>query len=196
MQGNAPTYAVRAFEIAPGASVQTYRQSNFVTCLEATDAFKIAFDGNSANDFEKGLTYRESTGFTEIQIINPSATVPLSVKLAFGKGDVQDARLVVNGEITLSTPQRIINDGIDEDTANLTRFEPEANAAEVWIYNRGAGEFLLLGDPAPVQPLDQLQGGIPVSVGSTFILNSAAPFNLLRPSGIVVRAAIMQILKT
>ena len=192
MQNNAPSYAVRAFQVPPGESIQVYRQSNFLTCLEGNIAFKVAFDGNSASDFETGLTYREARGFTQVEIINPDATTTLTVKLAFGKGDVNDARLVISGAINakIAAPETFATGApISATDAATTLLAAEnGNRAEIIISNDGSGKVYIAGNAGAVAG-----EGLPVDAGGTLVLTTTAAVYARNDSGAAVPVAVAEL---
>lgn len=99
------TYAVRQFLIPAGETVSVVRDAGFLTCLDATAPFKVAFDEGSENDFEAGLTYTPVEGFDRVAMRNPTAG-PITVRLGFGKGAIADARVVLSSGNTLWTRER------------------------------------------------------------------------------------------
>jgi hypothetical protein len=175
MQATAPSYAARSFEIPAGESVQVYRQSNFLTCLEANRAFQVAFDGNSPNDFEKGLTYREDKGFTRVRIINNNPD-ELSVKLGFGRGQVADNRLVVTDGIKTSAPQNFSTIQYEIPAGDTVSAGSGFGAREFLFANEGDAEVRLLSG----QDTRQLANGTvdtgtgwPIEPGSKLVLTVA-----------------------
>lgn len=105
------TYAVRRYTIGPGETVDIVRDAGFITCLDATAAFKIRFDDGSASDFEAGLTYRPTTGFERVSLLNHNDET-IVVRLGFGKGDIADARVTISAGNTLSV-RELVADELD-----------------------------------------------------------------------------------
>lgn len=91
-----PSYATREFTIPAGGSADVSRAADFMSCLEATKPFKVAFQDGSKNDFEAGLTYNAPNGFSRVSLINPNDE-EITVKVAFGRGDIADSRVNLVG---------------------------------------------------------------------------------------------------
>jgi len=95
------SYATRNFTIPAGGSADVSRAADFMSCLEASKPFKVAFQDGSQNDFEAGLTYNAPQGFSRVSFINPN-DVEITIKVAFGRGDIADSRLnLVGAEMTV-----------------------------------------------------------------------------------------------
>jgi len=192
MTDAAPSYAVRAYTVPPGDSVQVYRRSTVLTCLEGNIPFKVAFDGNSASEFEKGLTYREAQGFNRIEVINPSATAALQVKLAFGKGDVSDSRLSLTGTIvTEETAAPVFNTSAPVsagDGAATLIAAANGNRSEIMIANDGAGKVYIAGNSGA-----GAGEGIPLDAGGVMVLTTQAALWVRNDSGAAVAVAVAEL---
>jgi hypothetical protein len=99
------SYAALSYRIAAGATVGVEKQSGFLSCLNATAAFKIKFDNSSFSDFEAGLTYTPKNGFSRVDIYNPTDQ-EIVVRLGFGKGSINDARVTISAGQDLNTQER------------------------------------------------------------------------------------------
>ena len=192
MTNAAPSYAVREYTVAPGDSVQVYRQSTFLTCLAGNIPFKVAFDGNSASEFQTGLTYREAQGFNLIEVINQSDTTALQVKLAFGKGDVSDSRLALTGTVvTEETAAPVFNTSAPVSAANgaITFLAgPNGNRSEIMIANDGAGKVYIAGNAGA-----GAGEGIPLNAGGVMVLTTQAALWVRNDSGAAVAVAVAEL---
>jgi hypothetical protein len=94
-----PTYTTQKLTIPALGTASVSRAATFLICLAATHRFKLRFEHGHETDFEAGLKFRQEVDFTRIEIINPSSTDALTVELGFGRGDIDDARLVLSGVI-------------------------------------------------------------------------------------------------
>lgn len=187
----APSYATREFEIPAGGSVSTFRQADFLTCLEATAPFRLSFDNAPRTDFQAGLTYRTAEGFQRVEIINEGATV-LRVTLGFGKGDISDSRLTLGG--TLSNAEDM------PDTATSGAPVWAANSAitllaaantfrrELIMVNSGPGTIYIGGDAAAAAG-----EGLPLAVEQSLILNTTAAIYARNDSGAFCAVNVMEL---
>lgn len=93
-------YAIRSFTIPANGTVSYSRPADFLSCLEAggDGLFLVRFDDGSANDFEAGLTIKPEAEFKRIELINETSSA-MVVRLAFGRGDITDSRLSIQGSI-------------------------------------------------------------------------------------------------
>ena len=94
----APQYATRRVTVPAGGTVEIVRTATFVTVLAADAPFRARFDNYPEFDLEQGLTLRTPNGFQRIELRNPSAG-PINVTIGLGRGDVNDARLVISGQV-------------------------------------------------------------------------------------------------
>lgn len=106
MADNRVSYAALTYRIAAGATVGVEKQSGFITCLNASAAFKIKFDDGSFSDFEAGLSYAPLTGFSRVDLYNPTGEEIL-VRLGFGKGSINDARVTISSGQDLSVRAKV-----------------------------------------------------------------------------------------
>jgi len=94
-----PTYTTQKLTIPALGTASVSRAATFLICLSASHRFRLRFEHGHETDFEAGLKFRQEVDFTRVEIINPSDTDELIVELGFGRGDVDDARLVLSGVI-------------------------------------------------------------------------------------------------
>jgi hypothetical protein len=92
-------YKTDQWTIAPFGTVTVNRTGEFLTCLDATDTFRIRLSDAPETDFEKGITFTSDVPFHKVDLINPT-DAPLVVTIAIGRGSVRDARFVVAGAIS------------------------------------------------------------------------------------------------
>lgn len=103
---NRVSYAALTYTIAAGATIGVEKQSGFITCLNASSPFKIKFDDGSFSDFEAGLSYTPLNGFSRVDLFNPTGNL-ITVRLGFGKGSINDARVTISDGQTLKTSERV-----------------------------------------------------------------------------------------
>ena len=187
-----PTYTTRKFTIAAGEAVEVYRQAQFISCLKATHAFKLKFNNGPTTDFEAGLTYKHVAEFERVQLVNPSPTDILTVTLAFGRGEIRDARLTLSGQInTYEASPDVLTTiapvaAVDAATTPLVGLN--ARRKEVVFSNNGAGQVFIGGDPAAVAG-----SGIPLGAGGVLVLTTAAAVYARNDSGATVNIGITEL---
>jgi len=93
MTTNTASYVIRSFVIEAGGFVQVSTPGDFVTCLSASDMFKLSFDSGPKNDFETGLSVRPYVAFRNITVHNPK-TASITVRLGIGRGEFVDSRFI------------------------------------------------------------------------------------------------------
>lgn len=189
----APQYATRYFLIPAGATVELVRTATFVTVLAASGPFKASFDSSPAFDLEQGLTIRTPDGFHRIEMTNKGAST-ISVKLGVGKGDVNDARLTLSGQVTTAesmpdtlttgAPISAINGAVTPlASANPLRRELMA------VVDAGAAGPVFIGGAAGATAGQ----GIPVQPGQALTLSTTAAVHVRNDTGAAVNVYIAQI---
>mgnify|MGYP000152491781 CR=1 FL=1 len=186
-----PTYATRQFTVPAGGSVEVYRDADFVTALEANVPFVMSMDNAPRVDFEQGLTLRTVEGFTRVEVKNESAET-LTVKLGFGKGDIQDSRLTLGGTVqtqekspdTFTTGAQVSA----ADGAATALVAANADRAEVVIANDGAGKVYIAGDVGA-----GAAEGIPVDAGGVLVLTTSAALWARNDSGGAVAVSVAEV---
>ena len=179
-----PTYAVRHFTIPAGASVETYRAADFLTCLGATAGFKLSFDNAPRVDFEAGLTLRTAGGFTRLEMINEGAS-DISITLGFGRGDIQDSRLTLGGTIGADNiaPENFAA-GAPVSALNAAAkliAAANANRREIVLVNAGAATVYIGGDAGAVAG-----AGLPLAGGQSLALTTSAAIYARNDTGAAV----------
>lgn len=184
------TYAVSSFTIPPGQIVAIVRDSGFVTCLNASDTFKIRFDDGTENDFEAGLTYRPDAGFNRLAMRNPGAT-PITVRLGFGKGAITDARLTLSGQIaSRETAPDVFTAGPSISAVNAATTAlvagPDPLRREVILTTpAGAGTVYLSGNTAAVAG-----EGFPLLGGQSITLQTGGAIYARNDTGAAVAVSV------
>lgn len=186
-----PTYAVRSFTIPANGSVEAIRDADFITCLEASAAFKMSLDNAPRVDFEAGLTLTTVSGFKRIEMINPTGDA-LTVKVGFGKGDVKDARLTLSGAVNtrVDAPGGFVTGPMISaaDAATTALKAANGNREEILISNDGAGKVYICGDPAAAAG-----EGLPLAPGGAMVLTTAAAIYARNDSGAAVNLAVAEL---
>lgn len=175
------SFAVREYTLGAGDEITIARTSDFLMCLEATDTFKVAFDGDSDwDDFLAGLTFKPLTGFNKVSIYNDTGASN-TIKLGFGKGDVKDSRLTLSGSIT----NREEMPDATAESANLV--QPSGTCATLVAANplRKEGFFTNLGPGVAwlKSTTSTLPKGIPLSVGQSAVIETTAEINVFAQGG-------------
>ncbi len=133
------SYAQRSYTVQPGETWEIFRQSDFVTCLEGSTAFKLRINESPASTFQAGLTFRPTGGVQRVQVENTTAD-PLIVSLGFGLGNIEDARLSLPGGTVPTRPQRKEWRRIDA---------PEIGQIEVLAPANPSRDELIVENPTP-----------------------------------------------
>jgi hypothetical protein len=164
--------------------VQTYRDADFITCLEATGPFKIAFDHGPTVEFEQGLTYRTRDGFKFVDITNESAG-DITVTIGMGRGDVRDARLSIAGTVaTDANAPEIFTAGAPVSALNAAATliaAADLNRREILLVNAGAGTVYIGSNAAA-----GAGAGLPLVGGQSLALTTSAAIYARNDSGAAV----------
>lgn len=140
--------------LANGESWRIDRAAQFLTVLDATADFQVAFDDGPASGFREGLTFKTAIPFQRVEIINNSGATS-TIKIGIGSGHLTDSRLSLSGsmdtrevappDMTVATVSIPANDAAKLADASTTR-------NELILTNRDAGATLYLhpSDPAGV----------------------------------------------
>mgnify|MGYP003646113355 FL=1 len=179
-----PSYSTFSYTIPAGETVQLYREADFVTCLSATDKFKLSFDNGSPSGFEQGLTYRTRDGFRNIDLINESAA-EISVTIGVGRGDVRDARVSIGGTIGADV---VAPENFDAGApvsalngANTRIAFSDANRREILLVNGGTGTVYITG-----WEFQTAGNGLPLVGGQSLSLTTSAAVYARNDSGAAV----------
>lgn len=186
----APQYATRTFTIAAGGSVEVIRQASFVTVLESDAEFKARFDNAPEFDLEQGLTIRAPELFSRMEFRNPGAA-PIVVKVGLGKGDVNDARLTISGQVTTqeAAPNSLTTGSPLSATNAATTLIAAENLLrrEIIIANDGAGKVYI--GTASGATAGQ---GLPLDAGQTMVLANTAAIYARNDSGAAVNVCVSE----
>lgn len=192
MVSNSTNYATRTFTVPAGGSVEQVRNAQFITVLEASAPFRITFDNGPASDIEQGITLRTVAEFSRIEIINPTSD-PLAVKIGLGRGEVQDARLVISGAVnSKNLSPGVLNSGAPVACANAA--VTQLAAADV---NRR--ELILIHDNDATGPV-YVGGavgagageGLPIQPGQSLTLETASAVFCRNDTGTAVEVAVAE----
>jgi hypothetical protein len=89
-------YKTAEATIAAGAGVTLPAGGEFVACIAATlPEFHLGLDGDEAESFAQGFELRVPGGFNEIRLENHNS-VPVTVTIAWGRGELVDRRLLTS----------------------------------------------------------------------------------------------------
>jgi hypothetical protein len=189
------SYAALVYKIDPGATVGVEKQSGFIACLNATAPFKIKFDDGSFSDFEAGLTYTPKFGFNRVDLFNPSAQ-EIEVKLGFGKGSINDARVTISAGQELNTQERVPDVFASGPAVlcvkGLCTIVAAANPKrkEILIVSPSDADALIyIGGSATTAQGD----GLPLATGQSLILNTTAAVYVRNNTGTNLSISVAQI---
>lgn len=186
----APEYQEYTWTIGAGESLEFSRAAEFLVCLEASAPFKITFDHGTKTNFEAGLSFKVPQGFQHIRLENQNGAA-ISVRLGFGRGDLRDARLVLEGSIPTEAVSAPVFDApgpvsvpalsvIEIVPANLERRELGIKNLDgwraVWIKDQSAtGET-----------------GWPLEAGEGAVLTTSAAVYAYNNNGAAVEIAVFE----
>ncbi len=185
-----PQYRADTFEIGPFGSVEVSRQAEFLTCLEATAPFFIAFDDAPKTQFVKGLSFEATVAFNKYRVENPNDAI-MSITIGTGRGNIRDARLVLSGAVETSelaansfeSPPPVVvgaNSVTQLAVANGTR-------KEIILKNLSATERLWLKSSGTTG-----EGGIPIDGGEGVVLTTTAEIFAFNGAGVAVSVAVAE----
>lgn len=193
MSGNQVSYAALTYTIAPGATIGVEKQSGFLTCLNSSAPFKVKFDDGSFSDFEAGLSYSPLTGFRRVDIYNPTGA-DLVVRLGFGKGSINDARVTISAGQDLNVRAKVPD--VFTTGAAVSAINAAATAlAAANILRReclivspaGAGLVYIGGNPAA-----GAGEGLPLVGGQSITLETSAAVYARNDSGAAVALSVAE----
>lgn len=176
-----PQYRSDQWTVPAGGRIEVARAGEFLVCLEASSPFEIAFDHGSETGFEAGLAFKVPDGFQRVRIYNPNAG-DIVVRLGFGRGDLRDARLVVQGSVktapqspaVFETPGPVTvaaGAAVQLAGANLERRELAvknlSGSETIWLKDQGAAG-------AAGWPLAPYEGAILTTTAAVYAYNPAA----------------------
>jgi len=85
---------IYSISLTAGQSLQLNVSGEFIAVIEASSPFYCAPDGDDSAELESGLKWRPSQQFKTLTL---KSDLTQSIKLAVGRGDFDDSRLVVSG---------------------------------------------------------------------------------------------------
>ena len=189
---NRPQYATRAYTIPAGATVELIRSATFVTVLSATGPFKARFDDAPSFDLEQGLTIRTPNGFRRMEFTNPGASA-ISVKVGVGRGDVNDARLTLSGQVnTAETMPDTLTTGAPVAATNaavtqIAATNPLRREVLAVVDTGAAGPVYIGGDAGAAAGQ-----GIPVQPGQSLTLSTTAALYARNDTGGAVNVYVAE----
>lgn len=93
------SYKEFAITLPAGGIYTLNNPFNYFRCLEASNAFKVAWSANQMDtDFEAGLGINFDDVIPYAQIFNPTAA-PITIRIGCGIGYFDDSRLTVSGTV-------------------------------------------------------------------------------------------------
>lgn len=189
-------YSVFKYTVQPLETIEINHSANSLTCLAATDRFKIGFDGNPLTTFESGLSYTADANFSKVRIHNNTGAA-ITVELGFASGGIRDARLVltntisatVSGQVGLQGGDTINQSAVNAvtPTAQTAVMAANANRNEIMITNLGA-ETVFVGGAGVLADT-----GLPITAGSTAVLTTVAALFVAPLPAANVKLAVMEV---
>ena len=178
----------RTYTIAAGSSVKMSRKADFLRCLESTGIAEVQFDNaGDGGDLEGGLAYWPQGGFSQADILNPTAS-DITLIIAVGKGRMEDNRATVNTGQTLPTRETApdvlsANAPVSAVNAAATLLSAaNAKRREILIVNTDAAATVYIGgDPAAAAG-----AGVPLLPGQSLTLETSAAVYARNDSGAAV----------
>lgn len=192
---NRVSYAALTYTIAAGATIGVEKQSGFITCLNASAAFKIKFDDGSFSDFEAGLSYTPLNGFSRVDLYNPSGE-EIEVRLGFGKGQINDARVTISAGQDLNVRAKVP----DVLTTGAAVSAVNAAATLLAAANTKRREFMAIApqDAAGAVYIGGDAGagagaGLPLLPGQSVTLETGAAIYCRNDTGAAVAVAVAEL---
>jgi hypothetical protein len=195
MRNGNVNYKALAYTIGAGETLGVEKQSGFITCLEASAAFKIKFDDGSFSDFEAGLTYSPLNGFNRVDIRNPTENA-ISVTLAFGTGEINDARVTISAGTDLNVKERVPD--VFSTGAAITCVKGTTTLAAA--YNPNRKELFIVSPTDADGPIyiggtisTPQQSGLPLAAGQSLVLNTSAAVWIRNNTGTNLSVSVAEI---
>lgn len=138
------TYNTSTWTIAAGAAQDYDVGGNYLACLASNMvSFAVALDGGRSMFMSQGIKLRTPAGspFQKITIDNSGNGSPLTVTMAYGQGDMTDARLSVSGTVNDNISEiggSAVNTGTGASGAGTQRVAV-ASDSQIGIKQDGAG---------------------------------------------------------
>lgn len=187
-----PKYSEMSFTLAAGEEISLAMDGDFVACLDADQGFRIGFNEGPKAGFEKGLKFRTEQQFRSVQLYNQNGAA-IAVRIAFGRGDIEDARLNLTGSITArdDTPDTLTTGAATSCATGAATLLAAANDLRreiVVVVPDSAGGTVYVGGASGATAGE----GIPVSPGGTLILTTSAAVYLRNDTGAAVAVAVAE----
>lgn len=131
--------------VPPGGTVPIERPFRAVSCLAASQPFRLSFREGGFGDFEAGLGLDLPATVEAVDVVNLDPVRELEVTLALGDGAVRDARLTASGRIDVV--QSLVQVATEEhtDTAGTAVATGSNWTGARWLFfiNRSFADVLL-----------------------------------------------------
>lgn len=166
-----PNVATREIIIPANGNTGIVREAEFLTCLEASAPFRLRLDQGPQMDFEAGLGLTVAEKFQRIDFINNTAE-EIRIRVALGKGDIADARLVLSG--TVDTREALPDGFVGHSPVSVG----QARQEQIFDTNRDRVEAILTLDAAATGPVfltgpnGGFSTGVPLFPGQTATLKT------------------------
>ena len=187
-----PIYKRLAYTLSAGEMVSINRTCRQVTCLAASEPFRVQFDDGSETDFESGLAFRNDAGFQKVTLRNPTAG-PITVAVGLSNGDVTDARLVLAGGIATEVQNTVTTRPQVPDAFTAPAPVNCSNGVSTQVLAADAlrKEAILTNTATSgtvyVQPFATSAGrGVPIAAGQTLVLTTSAALYVRNDTGAAV----------
>lgn len=187
----APQYTTFTRTIEAGGHSHIGRQGDFIVALEAELPFRVGLDDQPISDFERGISFKAPMVFNKIRLENPNAT-PLKVRVGVGKGNLRDARLSLDDDLTAYTgAARTLTTGkVQVSSGQRVQIASENVArVELIVTNMGSAPVFLGGS-------NVVWGqGLPLASGSTATLKIGTEVYAYAQAAGTQQLAILETLK-
>jgi len=190
MTNTYPSLNTFTYSIAAGGRLEIHRTADFISCLGASSPFKLSIDGQPNTDFQSGLTYTPQSGLKHVIATN-EGDAPISVTLAFGKGDIKDNRSAIAGTID-TRPQ-----APDALTTLAPVSCPNAAATLVLAANSLRRDAILTNTGAGTVFIQGAAGaagaGLPLGPLATAVLTTGAAIRVRNDTGAAISVAVAEL---
>jgi hypothetical protein len=169
------------------------RTASFLTVLEASAPFQVSFDNGPRSDIEQGITLRTYADFNRLEFINQTGD-EITIKVGFGRGDVQDARLVISGAVN----SKNISPGVFDTGAPVACANAATTALAAADGNRRELILACDEDAAAKVYIGGSAGagageGLPLAPGQSLTLETAAAVYCRNDTGAAVAVAVAEL---
>lgn len=195
-----PNVATREIIIPANGNTGIVREAEFLTCLEASAPFRLRLDQGPQMDFEAGLGLTVAEKFQRIDFINNTAE-EIRIRVALGKGDIADARLVLSGTVDTRMTEPVQVSGVvdtrengPDDFGGLSPISvPNGQSVQAFASDAKRVEAIVSLDATATGPVFLAGGmegasiGVPVYPGQSFMLATSSPVYVRNDTGNAVQ---------